>query len=94
MTTISNKMRKASLLFAGAMLALHLSAQEQRALTGTIYEPDGKTPLIGAMIKVKGTSQGTVSDIDGNDLDKYSFSEGIKSGLIEGLSLDLSMFAD
>lgn len=65
MTTISNKMRKASLLFAGAMLALHLSAQEQRALTGTIYEPDGKTPLIGAMIKVKGTSQGTVSDIDG-----------------------------
>lgn len=31
---------------------------------------------------------------DGNDLDKYSFSEGIKSGLIDGLSIDLSMFAE
>ena len=66
MTITNNRMRKAALLFTGALLALQLSAQEQKALTGTIYEPDGKTPLIGAVIKVKGTAQGTVSDIDGH----------------------------
>ena len=64
MTTIGNNLRRASLLFASSVIALQMTAQ-QRALTGTVYEADGKTPLIGATVKIKGSKVGTISDIDG-----------------------------
>lgn len=61
--------RKAGLLLAGLTLTLQLSAY-QRSLKGIIYESDGKTPLIGATIKIKGkagdSAQGTISDTNGN----------------------------
>ena len=41
MTTIGNNLRRASLLFASSVIALQMTAQ-QRALTGTVYEADGK----------------------------------------------------
>lgn len=65
MSKIGNNFRKASLLFASSVIALQMTAQ-QRALTGIIYEADGKTPLIGATVKVKGSNVGTISNIDGN----------------------------
>lgn len=57
--------RRAGLLFAASLLAFQLSAQE-RELTGSIFEADGVTPLIGATVKVKGSNVGTVSDLDGH----------------------------
>lgn len=61
---LSSKIRKTCLFCASSILAFQLSAQE-RALTGTVYEADGVTPLIGAAVKVKGSKVGTVSDING-----------------------------
>ena len=37
----------------------------QRLLTGTVFDENG-VPLLGASIVIKGTSQGTTSDFDGN----------------------------
>ncbi len=61
---ISRTIHRTSLLFAGAVLAFQLMAQD-RALTGTVFEADGVTPLIGAVVKVKGSNVGTVSDVNG-----------------------------
>lgn len=41
-----------------------LHAQEQRTVSGVITDASGET-IIGATVLVKGTTQGTVSDIDG-----------------------------
>ena len=49
------------------MVASCLAATAQRTITGTITD-DQNEPLIGASILVKGTSVGTVTDLDG----KYS----------------------
>ncbi len=37
-----------------------------RTINGQVIEADGETPLIGVTVMVKGTSTGTVTDIDGN----------------------------
>lgn len=49
----------------GGMLAISLSAQQ--TVTGTVTG-EGEGPLIGATVQVKGSSVGTVTDLDG----KYS----------------------
>ena len=38
----------------------------QRTITGTITDAEDSTPLIGASIFIKGTTVGTVTDLDGN----------------------------
>ena len=43
---------------------MSLSIHAQRSVTGTVSDADG--PLIGATVQVKGTSVGTVTDIDGS----------------------------
>ena len=47
------------LLFACTMM------YAQTEVSGTVVDPDGE-PVIGATVKVKGTSVGTVTDFDGN----------------------------
>lgn len=37
----------------------------QRTVTGKVVDQSNKEPLIGASIFVKGTSSGTVTDVDG-----------------------------
>lgn len=64
MNSLKSKLCKLFLLLAGLLLSLQLSAQ-RRAVTGTILESDGVTPLIGATIKVKGSASGAISDMDG-----------------------------
>lgn len=59
-------MKKLSLVLSLVLFTVGF-ALAQRTVTGTITD-DGGEPLIGASILVKGTSTGTVTDIDG----KYS----------------------
>lgn len=47
-----------SLIFTSGLLA-------QRTISGNVQDVDGE-PLIGASVFVRGTSVGTVTDIDGN----------------------------
>lgn len=77
-----------SLLLAGACTALGFSyspqvyaasetttaqaVQQQKTVTGTVQDADG--PIIGATIMEKGTSNGAITDIDGN------FSLSVKPG--------------
>jgi len=57
-------MKKRSLVLMLALFSLG-SLMAQRTLSGTIADQNGE-PLIGASVLVKGTTSGTVSDIDGN----------------------------
>ncbi len=56
-------MKKLSLVFGLVLFAIGISVA-QRTVTGTVVDDAGE-PLIGASILVKGTSSGTVTDIDG-----------------------------
>lgn len=55
------------LFFSGLLIAMVTSAQ-QFTVRGTVKDATGE-PVIGANVMVKGTSNGTITDIDG----KYSF---------------------
>lgn len=58
-------MRKLFLTLAGAML-IPIGVMAQRQVTkGTVVDPDGN-PIIGATVVEKGTSNGVVTDINGN----------------------------
>ena len=41
------------------------SSQQKKTITGTIVDPSGM-PVIGANVMVKGTTNGTITDMDGN----------------------------
>ena len=56
-------MKRLSLVF-GMFLFLCGSVMAQRTITGTVTDDTGE-PLIGASLLVKGTTIGTVTDIDG-----------------------------
>jgi TonB-linked SusC/RagA family outer membrane protein len=47
-----------------ALVIFPVMAQE-RQVTGTVYEPDGVTPVFGATVVIKGTSTGTSTDARG-----------------------------
>ncbi len=53
------------LLLLGLLLSTQLSAQ-QRTITGTLTDGGTGEPLIGASVLVKGTTRGTVTDVDGS----------------------------
>ncbi|MBF6628103.1 MAG: TonB-dependent receptor [Proteiniphilum sp.] len=53
------------LLTLCSLFTLVLPAQERKTITGTITDTSGET-IIGASVFVKGTTLGTVSDIDGH----------------------------
>lgn len=57
-------MKRFSLVLALVCFAFGV-AMAQRTVTGTVVDPSGET-LIGASVLVKGTTSGTVTDIDGN----------------------------
>ena len=44
-------------------MAATLTAWAQSAITGTVVSAADKQPVIGATVKVKGASQGTVTDV-------------------------------
>ena len=60
----SSTQLRSFLLFVGLLLTAAVFAQ-QRTVTGTLTDGSSGDPLIGASILVKGTTRGTVTDIDG-----------------------------
>ncbi|MCB0583881.1 MAG: SusC/RagA family TonB-linked outer membrane protein [Phaeodactylibacter sp.] len=73
-------MEKRLLLFTSLVLFLSMTAWAQRTVTGTVIDDLGE-PLIGANVLEVGTSNGTITDIDG----KYSID------VQEGASLQFSL---
>ena len=56
-----------TLFSAIALLLGTLSAQAQsRSVTGTVFNDDGKTPLVGCTIIVQGTTTGTTTEANGS----------------------------
>jgi TonB-linked SusC/RagA family outer membrane protein len=59
-------MKKILLLFLVLFTAVYVNAQTQtRQITGTVTEADTKDPVIGATVIVKGTTNGTQTDVNG-----------------------------
>lgn len=60
---MSNKLR----LFAMAAITLlcSLTALAQQTVTGTIVDAETQEPLIGASVRIDGTTEGAVSDVNG-----------------------------
>jgi len=54
---------KAESMKTGVTLAVN-SAQQQRTVKGVVVDTNGE-PIIGATVKVKGTSDGTITDMEG-----------------------------
>ena len=47
------------------LISLSVSAQNSKSVSGTVVDASGE-PIIGASVAVKGTTSGTVTDLDGN----------------------------
>ena len=60
---LKNYLKKFLVLVTVSLFAMQLWAQT--TIKGTVYESDGKTPVIGCAIMVKGTTRGAVTDING-----------------------------
>ena len=50
-----------------------LYAQKTAEVTGTVYDTDGKTPLVGCAVTVEGTTRGVITDSKG----RYSVRGGV-----------------
>ena len=60
-------MRKLTLLVAGLfMLCASAVYGQSRTISGTVVTSSDNEPVIGASILVKGTTNGTISDVDGS----------------------------
>ena len=59
-------MMKSTIIACFLILALSLTAQQQLTVTGNVTEATTGDSGIGVTVLVKGTSNGTVTDIDGN----------------------------
>lgn len=58
-------MKKVGLLMAFFVLGLQVLFAQTREITGTVTSADDGAPIPGVSVVVKGTSQGTVTDMDG-----------------------------
>ena len=61
---IFQKIQWACVLFACILINLNVSAQNTKSISGTVTDDIGE-PAIGASVSVKGTSNGTITDING-----------------------------
>lgn len=61
------------------LMAFVIGASAQAKLTGTIVDADSNEALIGATIVEKGTSNGTITDVDGT----FSLTTKSESGIVE-----------
>ena len=63
--TIFKKIHWVCTLLIGLFISLNMSAQNAKSISGSVVDATGE-PVIGASIAVKGTPNGTVTDVDGN----------------------------
>jgi len=54
------------LLMFSLFLGLQMQAQDVKTITGTVADAESGTPIPGANVVVKGTTNGAVTDFDGN----------------------------
>ena len=74
-------MRKLQMLLALLCMSIGLAMAQVTKVTGVVVDADTEEPIIGASVLVKGTTIGTITDIDG----KYEISNipaGSKSLMI------------
>ena len=62
---LTRNSRKIIVLTGALLLCLGNVFSQERTITGTLKDAGENTPLIGATIQIKGTTLGTVTDIDG-----------------------------
>ena len=58
-------MKRVILLMSFILLSLSLTMAQTRKVTGIVLSSDDRQPVIGASVLVIGTSQGTLTDIEG-----------------------------
>ncbi|MDN0080849.1 carboxypeptidase-like regulatory domain-containing protein, partial [Bacteroides gallinaceum] len=58
--------RKLMLLMTCLMIGIGLVNAQVKKVTGTVTSEEDGLPVVGASVLVKGTTVGTVTDIDGN----------------------------
>ena len=59
-------MKKNSILFLILLCSCTFLYAQQFSITGVVTDKKLKEPIIGASVIVKGTTNGTVTDLDGN----------------------------
>jgi hypothetical protein len=64
-------MRNLLLIMTIALFSVSVSFGQGRVVTGTVTEADTGDPIPGANVVVKGTSTGSVTDIDGKVFCQY-----------------------
>lgn len=64
MGTFTTACKRLLLTIVGSVLLFSLSAQNI-TIKGKVTEADGETPMIGVSVIIKGTSTGTVTDVEG-----------------------------
>ncbi|MCK9208592.1 MAG: von Willebrand factor type A domain-containing protein, partial [Salinivirgaceae bacterium] len=57
---------KVFLLFVIGLITMNLTTVMAQLIKGQVFDATDKTPLVGANVVVKGTSVGTVADLQGN----------------------------
>ena len=62
--SLKNYLKKFLVLVTVSLFAMQLWAQT--TIKGTVYESDGKTPIIGCAIMIKGTTLGEATDVNGS----------------------------
>ena len=64
-------MKKISILFLILLCNCTFLYAQQFSITGVVTDKKLKEPIIGASVIVKGTTNGTVTDLDGNFTSKF-----------------------
>lgn len=62
---VSPKLLMLGMTMAALITPTPILAQSQKTVTGIVLDENGE-PLMGATVKVPGTSHGTVTDLDGH----------------------------
>ena len=65
-------MKKISILFLILLCNCTFLYAQQFSITGVVTDKKLKEPIIGASVIVKGTTNGTVTDLDGKFTDRKS----------------------
>ena len=64
--TLLHRVALALILLAGAVNGLWANPLQDKTVTGTVTSATDGMPLIGVSVQIKGTTNGSITDIDGN----------------------------